>query len=174
MSTVKANTVTASTTNGNVSIVGNGTGKVTLGDGNLIFPDADGSASQFLQTNGSGTLSFASVASPTISQSFESSAQTLSADSEATVAHGLGVKPEFINLILECTSAIDGYSVGDHLHFGAGYNYADRGLSCWADSTNVYLTTGVNFILARRTAGQVGDTSYAAYNEFDVIVRAYA
>lgn len=59
MSTVKANTVTASTTNGNVSIVGNGTGKVTLGDGNLIFPDADGSASQFLQTNGSGTLSFA-------------------------------------------------------------------------------------------------------------------
>jgi len=67
MSTVKANTVTASTTNGNVSIVGNGTGKVTLGDGNLIFPDADGSASQFLQTNGSGTLSFSDV-SATIAQ----------------------------------------------------------------------------------------------------------
>jgi len=59
MSTVKANTVTAATTNGNVSIVGNGTGKVTLGDGNLIFPDADGTAGQFLQTSGSGTLSFA-------------------------------------------------------------------------------------------------------------------
>ena len=58
MSTVKANTVTASTTNGNVSILGNGTGKVTLGDGNLIFPDADGTAGQFLQTNGAGTLSF--------------------------------------------------------------------------------------------------------------------
>lgn len=62
MSTVKTNTLTAATTNGNISIVGNGTGQVTLGDGNLVFPDADGSASQFLQTNGSGTLSFASVA----------------------------------------------------------------------------------------------------------------
>jgi hypothetical protein len=68
MSTVKANTVTASTTNGNVSIVGNGTGKVTLGDGNLIFPDADGSAGQYLQTNGSGTLSFGDVTAPAIAQ----------------------------------------------------------------------------------------------------------
>lgn len=173
MSTIKADIVTTATADSNISIVGNGTGKVTLGDGNLIFPDADGSASQFLQTDGAGTLSFASVATPTISQSFESSAQTLSADSEATVAHGLGVEPEFINLILECTSAIDGYSVGDHLHFGAGYNYGDRGVSCWADSTNVYLITGLNFILGRRTSGP-GDTSYADYSEFDVIVRAYA
>jgi hypothetical protein len=61
MSTVKANTVTASTTNGNVSIVGNGTGKVTLGDGNLIFPDADGTSGQVIQTDGSGTLSFGDV-----------------------------------------------------------------------------------------------------------------
>jgi len=62
MSTIKANAVTAADLNTSLSLKGNGTGKVALGDANLIFPDADGSASQFLQTNGSGTLSFASVA----------------------------------------------------------------------------------------------------------------
>jgi len=62
MSTVKADTVTAVTTNGNVTIQGNGTGKVALGDGDLIFPDADGSANQIIETDGSANLSF--VAGP--------------------------------------------------------------------------------------------------------------
>lgn len=61
MSTIKANTVTAATTNGNVSIVGNGTGKVVLGDGSLAMPDADGTSGQVIQTDGSGTLSFVDV-----------------------------------------------------------------------------------------------------------------
>lgn len=109
-----------------------------------------------------------------INKSFESSAQTLSADSEATIAHGLGVEPKFINLVLECTSAIDGYSVGDRIFLGAGFNDSDRGLTCWADSTNVYLVTGLSFIIFRRGALSAGETSFAAFNEFDVIVRAYA
>ncbi len=62
MSTVKADTVTAVTTNGNVTIQGNGTGKVALGDGALIFPDADGSANHIIKTDGSANLSF--VAGP--------------------------------------------------------------------------------------------------------------
>ena len=45
--------------NGNISITPNGTGKVVL-DG-LSHPTADGSAGQFLKTDGSGTLSFATV-----------------------------------------------------------------------------------------------------------------
>jgi len=48
-----------STTNRNIAITPNGSGKVIL-DG-LSHPTADGSASQFLQTNGSGVLSFATV-----------------------------------------------------------------------------------------------------------------
>ena len=43
--------------NGNITITPNGSGNIVL-DG-LTFPNADGSANQILQTNGSGTLSFA-------------------------------------------------------------------------------------------------------------------
>ena len=58
MSTVKTNAVTGSTTNSALALTGNGTGKVDIGDGALTFPDADGSANQVIETNGSGVLSF--------------------------------------------------------------------------------------------------------------------
>tara|TARA_R110002020_G_scaffold47925_1_gene136921 strand:- start:1063 stop:1938 length:876 start_codon:yes stop_codon:yes gene_type:complete len=61
MSTLKADAVTGQTTNGNLGLTGNGTGKVTIGDGTLIFPDADGSANQPIITNGSAALSFATL-----------------------------------------------------------------------------------------------------------------
>ena len=62
MSTIKADAITASTgTNTNIAITGKGSGKVKLGDGNLLFPDADGSAGTAIVTNGSGTLSFAAT-----------------------------------------------------------------------------------------------------------------
>ena len=63
MSTLKANTITATDTNANLVLQGNGTGKVAIGDGSLLMPDADGSAGQFIKTDGSGTLSFDTVAS---------------------------------------------------------------------------------------------------------------
>ena len=48
-----------STSNGNISITPNGTGKVVL-DG-ISYPDTDGTNGQFLRTNGSGVLSFGST-----------------------------------------------------------------------------------------------------------------
>ena len=45
--------------NGNITITPNGSGNIVL-DG-LTFPNADGSSGQALQTNGSGTLSFATI-----------------------------------------------------------------------------------------------------------------
>ena len=61
MSTIEADAVTAATgTNTALSLRGKGTGKVALGDATLLWPDADGGSSgDVLQTNGSGTLSFA-------------------------------------------------------------------------------------------------------------------
>lgn len=48
--------------NGDITLVPNGTGKVRFNNV-YSFPTADGSADQFLKTNGSGQLSFASVTS---------------------------------------------------------------------------------------------------------------
>ena len=58
MSTLKADSVTPVTGNTNLSLTGSGTGVVHLGDGALKFPDADGSNTQVIQTNGAGQLSF--------------------------------------------------------------------------------------------------------------------
>ena len=62
MSTIKADAITASTgTNTNIAVTGKGSGKVAIGDGTLLFPDADGAAGTAIVTNGSGTLSFAAT-----------------------------------------------------------------------------------------------------------------
>ncbi len=53
------NEITARNSNEDLILTGSGTGKVQLSG--LSFPTSDGSAGQFLQTDGSGTLSFASV-----------------------------------------------------------------------------------------------------------------
>jgi hypothetical protein len=68
MSSLSVDAITAKTANTNLTLTGSGTGKVVLGDGSLVLPDADGTNGQFLQTNGSGTLSFADVASAGVVQ----------------------------------------------------------------------------------------------------------
>jgi len=63
MSTLETDLIQASTgTNTAIKIKGKGTGVVKIGDGELAFPDADGSADQIIKTDGSGTLSFVAAA----------------------------------------------------------------------------------------------------------------
>jgi len=60
VSDLKVDGVIASTgTNTNLTLQGRGSGKVAIGDGALLFPDADGSDGEFIKTDGSGALSFA-------------------------------------------------------------------------------------------------------------------
>ena len=66
MSTIETDLVQAATgTNTALKLKGKGSGVVKLGDGELSFPDADGSSGQSIQTNASGTLSFVSTNVPT-------------------------------------------------------------------------------------------------------------
>ena len=58
---INGNNIISTDTNGNINLTPNGAGYVVL-DG-LNYPRADGSANQFLQTDGSGNLSFATVIS---------------------------------------------------------------------------------------------------------------
>ena len=58
---INANNITSTNTDGHINITPNGSGDVVI-DG-LKYPQADGSNGQFLKTNGSGQLSFASVVS---------------------------------------------------------------------------------------------------------------
>ena len=56
---LNGNAITSTNTNGDITITPNGTGSVVI-DG-LSHPQADGSAGQFLKTDGSGQLAFATV-----------------------------------------------------------------------------------------------------------------
>lgn len=59
--TIDGNTISSTDTNGNINITPNGTGDLVLDGQN--WPQADGSADQYLKTNGSGQLSWASIPS---------------------------------------------------------------------------------------------------------------
>ena len=57
--TINGNDITSTDTDGDINVTPNGTGSVVL-DG-LSYPQADGTANQVIQTDGSGQLSFATV-----------------------------------------------------------------------------------------------------------------
>ena len=83
------NTITSTDTNGNIVITPNGSGKVIL-DG-LSHPTADGSANQFLQTDGSGNLSFATVVSSFNIAADSGSADTVNTGETLTYTGGEGI-----------------------------------------------------------------------------------
>jgi hypothetical protein len=62
LSDLKVDGIIASTgTNTALTLQGKGSGKVAIGDGALLFPDADGTAGHFIKTDGSKALSFAAA-----------------------------------------------------------------------------------------------------------------
>ena len=64
--TVADNTISTNSSNANLELDASGSGKVSISG--LLFPTSDGSAGQFLTTDGSGALSFATVSTNSISQ----------------------------------------------------------------------------------------------------------
>tara|TARA_B100002052_G_C15858695_1_gene588944 strand:- start:311 stop:1429 length:1119 start_codon:yes stop_codon:yes gene_type:complete len=64
--TVADNDITTNSSNADLNLTPNGTGKVNING--LKFPTSDGSANQVLATDGSGNISFATVSSTAISQ----------------------------------------------------------------------------------------------------------
>jgi len=75
-----------SVSNRDINITPNGSGNVVL-DG-LNYPQADGSNGQYLQTNGSGQLSFSTVSTPSLSSLGIANHDNLSVDGSGNVALG--------------------------------------------------------------------------------------
>ena len=73
------------------------------------------------------------------SNGFESSDQTVTANSKLTIAHGLGAKPKFFQTFLKCNTAEANYTAGDEIEFTnmdvAGVSTCST--SC--DATNMYI-----------------------------------
>ena len=108
-----------------------------------------------------------------VSGVFTSSAITLSATATQDVAHSLGGIPDIVHVVLECTSAINGYGVGDEIVLDIGQTTADVtnvGAAAWMDVTNVGYRVfgGVGTIANRSSAAGFIPTG----TNFDIKVRA--
>ena len=94
-------------TNGNISVTPNGTGSVVL-DG-LSYPQADGTNGQYLQTDGSGNLSFSTV--PISGSTFTLGSWTISVVSNELVFsyNGTGVAKIGTNGAITSANIVTGF-----------------------------------------------------------------
>ena len=86
---INLNSIISTNSNGNINLTPNGSGYVVL-DG-LNYPRADGSASQFLQTDGSGNLTFATVISSFTVAAESGTADVVNTGETLTFAAGEGI-----------------------------------------------------------------------------------
>lgn len=123
-----------------------------LGAGSQVFKSKVGADFQFRSlvagsnvtlTQNANDITIATSGSSVFTSSFVSTDQTITAAGSLTLAHGLGAMPTLIQSRLRCTTADNGYSIGDELIIsttgGASTNY---GIICVPDATNLNLRFG--------------------------------
>ena len=81
---------------------------------------------------------------------FASTEQTVTVDTLLSVAHGLGVIPTLVHVVIRCTTADLSYEQNDEVFvsgFGALVGTADHGITMAADATSVTITQGLQINL---------------------------
>ena len=91
----------------------------------------------------------------------------------ASWSHGLGSTPDIIHLILKCTTAEGGYSVGEEVHFTSVMTAGGRA-TLHADSSNIYLAYYISaaspFYLEDKSI--VNNAIYADPTKWKIIIKA--
>jgi len=111
--TLTDNTVKSNASNANLELDANGSGKVSISG--LLFPTSDGSADQFLKTDGSGNLSFATVSTNSVSQGDSNVTVTDSGTGAITVAADGGTI-----ITMNATTALDASGVTNAIRLPNG------------------------------------------------------
>ena len=78
-----------------------------------------------------------------VNAGFESAQQTVTVAGSLTIAHGLGVKPKLVAIVLQCVTAENGFNIGDEVVFGPGIDAGSgAGISVVPDATNLNVRFG--------------------------------
>ncbi len=124
--TGSTNTISSTNTNGNIVITPHGSGEVII-DG-LVHPQADGTAGQFLKTDGSGNLDFATVVSSFTIAAESGTADTVNTGETLTFAAGEGIN----TVVSANTITITGEEASS----------SNKGVASF-DATNLTVSSGV-------------------------------
>lgn len=113
------------------------------------------------------------LASAAVVSSFTSTAQTVTADSETTVAHGLGqaIPAHQMSIRLKCTDAggDQGWAQNDEFQLSASENSGNTGHVLRSDATNCYLMVMTGGLIGihktARTSVGLDETKWEVYIE---------
>ena len=156
---------TGDDTNIDLKITPKGTGKIIL-DG-LAFPNADGTASQVLQTNGSGVLSFATPSGGKVLQVVS----TLKTDAFSTSSTADDVVITGLSATITPTSASSKILVFSHItvasNLASGMHYRILRNSTGVGIGNIAGKTGMGFVTDAGQADSNRAITTGAYNFLD-------
>ena len=106
---------------------------------------------------------------------YESAETSLNNDAQTPFAHGLGIIPKRVQIILRAnTATAQGWANNEEMEFHTPYfgtSSANDGVDVTADATNVYITAGTAIILMDH--GATFTTEAITQSEYDWVVRAW-
>lgn len=118
----------------------------------------------------------AALATPVLSKSYISSQQTITAGGTLTLAHGMGIAPKFVTASLVCTTASQGFTVGQEFALEVGAQAPDmRGVNVIFDATNLTVRFGSEPTVSITALNPTSGILVALTNaNFRLILRAFA
>jgi len=109
-------------------------------------------------------------------ESFESTVQVITSGGALVLAHGLGVEPRIVQFFLECTSAEDGYSIGDIIgaEFNSTLTALNRYSSSKIDATNITVRYSNATNVFVTCVASTGAAAPLTNTNWRLLARAYA
>lgn len=126
--------------------------------------------------SGAGGLQLIGGSTGALTKSFVSSQQSITAAGSLTIAHGLGVVPQFITAELVCLTNDQDFAAGEIIQFPIGANFSTgQGMAVRKDST---VSIFVRFGSATNTFSYVENATGTTVNltnaNWALVLRAYA
>ncbi|MER9206834.1 pyocin knob domain-containing protein [Mesorhizobium sp. M0771] len=112
------------------------------------------------------------IAGAKLQTAYESAQQTYTLGGLLTLAHGLGVKPKLYGMFAQCSTADNGWAIGDEIPLFMSNGAGNKGHGIWPDATNINVRIG-NTVFDYISKG--GGTGFVATaSSWKIVVRAWA